>query len=135
VDQVSSERRSANMAAIKGKNTGPELAVRKALHAAGFRFRLHRPDLPGKPDLVLPKYGTAVFVHGCFWHKHKYCPNARIPKTNIKFWVRKLDANALRDIKNKRRLEELGWRVYVVWECELKMKSQKWLFDLKQFLN
>lgn len=135
VDRINAERRSANMAAIKGKNTGPEITVRKDLHAAGFRFRLHRRDLPGKPDLVLPKYRTAVFVHGCFWHMHKDCPNATIPKSNTNFWVGKLGENALRDVKNQTQLKELGWRVYVIWECELKIKSKKWLFDLEKFLN
>lgn len=90
-DSISPEKRSANMAAIRGKDTGPELTVRKAIHSDGFRFRLHRRDLPGKPDLVLPRYGVALFVHGCFGHMHKNCPDATVPKTNADFWVSKLD--------------------------------------------
>ena len=135
VDRITSEQRSANMAAIKGKNTGPELTVRKTLHAAGFRFRLHRRDLPGKPDLVLPKYGTVIFVHGCFWHMHKDCPEASIPKTNTNFWATKLSENASRDVRNQSQLKDLGWRVYVIWECELRKNPKKWLLNLQRFLN
>ena len=123
------------MAAIKGKDTGPELTVRKAIHAAGFRFRLHRRDLPGKPDLVLPRYGVAIFVHGCFWHMHKNCPDATVPKTNTDFWVSKLSKNVVRDERNKDQLIKMGWRVYVIWECELNSHPKQWVLDFQKFLN
>ncbi|UXU76276.1 very short patch repair endonuclease [Paracoccus sp. SMMA_5_TC] len=106
------------MARIRGKDTGPEIAVRKALHAAGFRFRLHRRDLPGTPDIVLPALRTAVFVHGCFWHRHEGCRNATVPGTRTGFWLAKFTANAERDAKNGAALEALGWKVVVIWECE-----------------
>lgn len=108
------------MAAVKGKNTGAELTVRRLLHAAGFRFRLHRKDLPGSPDIVLPKYRAVVFVHGCFWHQHLDCKRATRPTSNLDYWVRKLNRNMARDQQNQAELEALGWRVVVVWECEMK---------------
>jgi DNA mismatch endonuclease (patch repair protein) len=106
------------MARVKGKNTGPEIAVRRFLHAAGLRFRLHRTDLPGKPDIVLPKYRLAIFVHGCFWHRHPGCRRATQPNTRREFWTLKLANNAERDARNVAELRRLGWRVGVVWECE-----------------
>lgn len=119
-DQISPERRSAVMARIAGKNTGPEMRVRKAAHALGLRFRLHRKDLPGKPDLVLPKHQAAVMVHGCFWHRHEGCRRASSPKSNTGYWGAKLDRNVARDQRNAAELERLGWRVVVIWECETK---------------
>lgn len=116
-DRITQENRSRNMAAIRGSNTKPELAVRKFLHANGLRFRLHRKDLPGKPDIILPKYRTAIFVHGCFWHLHG-CRNTVIPKTRTEWWTAKLEGNRARDEKSSLRLNELGWRVIIVWECE-----------------
>jgi DNA mismatch endonuclease (patch repair protein) len=107
------------MSRIKGQHTAPELAVRKMLHAAGYRFRLHRKDLPGKPDIVLPKYKTVLFVHGCFWHSHG-CKHSGTPKTNTGFWATKLADNALRDIKKQTLLIQLGWSVLVIWECEVR---------------
>jgi len=107
------------MSRIRGKSTSPEIAVRKALHKAGFRFRLHRKDLPGKPDIVLPKYKTVIFVHGCFWHSHG-CKDSRTPKTNTEFWCSKLTQNVRRDMGNIRNLKNLGWNVKVIWECEIK---------------
>ena len=107
------------MAAIRGSNTRPEVAVRRALHKAGLRFRLHRRDLPGTPDLVFPRYRTAVFVHGCFWHRHPQCKNARLPATNAEWWRTKLRANQRRDRRQRRELLAAGWRVLVVWECEV----------------
>jgi len=111
--------RSRNMAAISGKNTKPELIIRKGLHAKGLRYRLHVKGLPGKPDLVFPKYNAALFVHGCFWHRHD-CPLFVWPKTRREFWKEKILANVARDTEAIRQLEEQGWRVGTVWECALK---------------
>ena len=116
-DRITQETRSRNMAAIRGSNTKPELTVRRFLHARGFRFRLYRKDLPGRPDIVLPKYRTVIFVHGCFWHLHG-CKNTVIPKTRTKWWTAKLAGNRSRDERIRLRNEELGWRVITVWECE-----------------
>jgi DNA mismatch endonuclease, patch repair protein len=107
------------MRAIKGRNTTPELTVRRELHAAGFRYRLHSPALPGKPDLALPKYRAVIFVHGCFWHKHD-CPLFKVPGERRESWQAKLDANVARDVKVVRELRERGWRVAMVWECALR---------------
>lgn len=116
---LSSERRSWNMSRIKGQNTGPELRLRSLLHRAGFRFRLHVKDLPGRPDIVLPRYCTAIFVHGCFWHRHPGCRNASTPSTRGTFWQEKFDGNVRRDERNRSELVAAGWTVVVVWECEL----------------
>lgn len=105
------------MSRIGGKNTAPEIAVRRFLHARGFRFRLHRKDLPGRPDIVLPKYRTAILVHGCFWHGHT-CKDGRRPRSNQDYWNAKLERNAKRDAKNARQLRALGWKRIVVWECQ-----------------
>lgn len=118
--------RSRNMAAIRAKNTRPELEIRHALHAAGFRYRLHNKSLPGTPDLVLRKHKTAVFVHGCFWHLHR-CKFFRWPKTRAEFWRDKLIMNARRDASALHDLMEAGWRVAVIWECTLRSKS--WTAD------
>ena len=107
------------MAAIRGKNTKPEIIVRRFLHRLGFRFRLHRSDLPGRPDIVLPKYRTVVEVRGCFWHRHEGCPLAYMPKSNREFWESKLNGNRERDRRNLGELASLGWRAIEVWECEL----------------
>lgn len=119
VDMFSAARRSEIMAAISGRDTKPELIVRSLLHRMGYRFCLHRRDLPGKPDVVLPKYKTAVFVHGCWWHLHRGCPAGRLPTANREFWKNKLGRNRRRDAKNVRGLKRLGWRVQVLWECEI----------------
>ena len=116
------EKRSSVMSKIRSQNTLPEKQVRSILFNKGFRFRIHRKDLPGKPDIILPKYKTVVFVHGCFWHYHKDCNEGRIPDTNSKFWKTKLYKNIQRDAKHIKDLEELGWKVIVIWECELKPK-------------
>jgi DNA mismatch endonuclease (patch repair protein) len=118
-DFLTPAQRSERMGRIRGKNTAPELALRSALHRKGFRFRLHRKDLPGKPDLVFPRYKSVVLVHGCFWHRHRGCNIATTPKTNTDFWTAKFDRNVQRDRKNASQLEQGGWRVFVVWECEL----------------
>ncbi len=118
-DVVDKATRSRMMSGIKGKNTKPELLVRRYLHGRGLRYRLHVKRLPGTPDLVLPKYRTVVFVHGCFWHQHKGCRYATIPKTRQEFWLEKLTANCSRDLANEIKLGELGWRVVTIWECEV----------------
>jgi DNA mismatch endonuclease (patch repair protein) len=127
-DAVPAARRR-NMAAIKGRDTKPELIVRRQLHAAGFRFRLHRPDLPGRPDIALPKYRTVIFVHGCFWHRHN-CRYFKWPKTRAAFWRDKIGANVLRDRKRRLELERLGWKVLVVWECETRSEPFSTLHKL-----
>jgi len=114
------DTRSYNMSRISGKDTKPEIMIRKFLHSNGFRYSLHRKDLPGKPDLVLPKYNSVIFVHGCFWHAHEDCKYFKIPETRTDWWKQKLYANKERDEKHIQKLEEMGWSVIVVWECELK---------------
>lgn len=118
MDVVDRATRSRMMSGIRGKGTKPELAVRSFLHRAGLRFRLHA-KLPGKPDLVLPKYRTAVFVHGCFWHRHEGCRYATTPASNVEFWHEKFSGNVQRDERVKRQLEEQGWRVETIWACQL----------------
>jgi DNA mismatch endonuclease (patch repair protein) len=108
------------MAAVKSTNTKPEVAVRRLLHALGYRFRLHSNDLPGRPDMVLPKYKTVVLVHGCFWHQHPDCKPAARPASNLEYWSSKLDRTVIRDRKQQAELEALGWQVVVVWECEIR---------------
>jgi DNA mismatch endonuclease, patch repair protein len=121
-DKLTAIERSRNMASIRSKGMLPELAVRKAAHAAGFRFRLHRRDLPGKPDLVFPKYRAAIFVHGCFWHQHPEprCLDGRPPKSNTGYWGPKLNRNVERDAESRVKLAAMGWRTLVIWECETK---------------
>ena len=116
------EQRSRNMSAIKSKNTKPEIAVRKLLHSMGYRFRLHRKDLPGSPDIVLPKYKTVIFVHGCFWHRHENCKYASTPKTRREFWENKFKSNVKRDKEIQEKIKNLDWRSVVIWECEIKNK-------------
>ncbi len=118
-DKLTPEERSWLMARVRSKDTKPEWILRSALHRLGFRYRLRRKDLPGKPDLVFPKYRAAVFVNGCFWHRHEGCSQATTPKSNVEFWERKFRGNVERDARNHRALRENGWRVVVVWECEL----------------
>jgi DNA mismatch endonuclease (patch repair protein) len=119
MDKLTPQRRSWNMSRIKSSDTGPEKRVRSLLHRMGFRFSLRRRGLPGRPDIVLPKWRTAVFVHGCFWHQHTGCDNAVMPKTRPEFWSSKLNGNVSRDEIAVRALRQLGWRVLTVWECEL----------------
>mgnify|MGYP003498922919 FL=1 len=123
-DTLSQTQRSYNMSRIRGKNTKPEILVRKGLHARGFRFRLHNKKLPGSPDIVLPKYGVAIMVNGCFWHGHKGCRYATKSKTNIEFWETKIARNRHRDEVTTAHLEALGWAVMTIWECELRNTSQ-----------
>ena len=115
-----SEQRSRNMSAIKSKNTKPEIKVRKVLYSMGYRFRLHSKDLPGSPDIVLPKYKTVIFVHGCFWHRHENCKYASNPKTRKEFWNKKFTENKKRDSEIQEKIKILDWRSVVIWECETK---------------
>ena len=123
MDSVTPDIRSRIMRAVKGRDTKPEKRVRSALHAAGFRFRLHRGDLPGRPDLVLPRYKIAVFVHGCFWHGHS-CPRGARPSSNADFWNAKIERNIARDRAAAASLAELGWKAVVIWECTLARDTQ-----------
>lgn len=124
-DSLTPEHRSKNMAAIKGKNTKPELEVREFLHHQGYRYRLHRKDLPGKPDITLNKYKTVLFINGCFWHRHEGCQFAYNPKSNIEFWQQKFKKNVENDLKKHDALMAQGWKVIVVWECEIKNQTYK----------
>ncbi|MGI9651969.1 very short patch repair endonuclease [Chryseobacterium sp. RLHN22] len=134
MDRHSKETRSYNMSQIKGKNTKPEILVRKFLFANGFRYRLHDKKLPGKPDIVLRKYKAVIFVHGCFWHGHDGCEKFVIPKTRTHFWLNKINTNISNDNKNIEALKKDGWNVIIVWECEIKneIRMQKLL---KQITN
>ncbi len=118
VDTLSPEERSRVMSRIRGKDTKPELTVRRILHSMGYRFRLHRRDLPGNPDIVLPRHGVCIFVHGCFWHLHRKCKAARLPKTRRAWWRKKLEGNVARDKRRAATLRRLGWRVITIWECQ-----------------
>ena len=118
-DRLSKARRSWNMSRIRGKDTTPEKVVRTLLHRMGYRFRLHGKKLPGRPDIVLPKHKTVVFVHGCFWHRHRGCRRSTTPAHRRAWWLKKLEGNAARDKANRRALAQIGWRVIVVWQCHL----------------
>lgn len=135
-DIVSPEKRSIMMAGIRAKDTKPELTVRKALYAAGFRFRLHNKKLPGTPDIVLAKHRVAIFVHGCFWHLHRNCKLSKIPATRTEMWSHKLKANATKDAQVTYQLLALGWRVLVVWECHIRSHrdSAELTQDLTQWI-
>lgn len=130
-DIVTKKVRSRIMSSVKQRHTKPEVVVRALLHRLGYRFRLHRKDLPGSPDIVLPKYRTAIFVHGCFWHQHEKCPKARRPSSNLEYWNTKLDENISRDKRKENELSKLGWQIITVWQCEtrdlesLSVKLQK----------
>lgn len=135
MDTISKARRSHNMARILAKNTTPELIVRRLLHKHGYRFRLHRSDLPGKPDMVFPSRKSVIFVHGCFWHQHSAakCLDGHMPKSNSQYWVKKLQANIERDRQHCSALHKMGWSVAVVWECETR-RPEKLLRKLEFFL-
>ena len=137
IDIVSPEVRSQMMRAIGAKNTAPEMRVRKFLHAAGLRYRLHVHNLPGKPDMVLPKFRCVIFVHGCFWHRHPRCALATTPATRPEFWNHKFEQNSARDIKVKALLEAEGWTVLVIWECETRSEDSliKLLQDVRASLK
>ncbi len=123
MDTLTSERRSWNMSRIRGENTKPELAVRSVLHRMGYRFRLSNKTLPGKPDIVLPKYRAVIFVHGCFWHRHQGCKYTYTPKSRLDFWEQKFEGNIMRDENNLSLLQKEGWLPIVVWECEIKRNA------------
>lgn len=120
MDRLTREHRSWNMSRIRGHDTGPERMVRSLLHRLGFRFRLHSRRLPGRPDIVLPKYRSVVFVHGCFWHRHLDCPFAYTPKSRVDFWASKFAENVARDRRTTAALRQVGWKAVIVWECELR---------------
>lgn len=124
MDNISPEKRSWNMGKIRAKNTGPEIIVRSLLHSLGYRFRIHSEKLPGHPDIVLPKYKTIIFVHGCFWHRHRKCKYAYTPKTRTEFWNTKFSGNIKRDREVQFELKQLGWRVLIIWECEISDKTK-----------
>ena len=132
-DHLDKKKRSWNMSQIHSKDSLAEIKVRSALHAAGYRFRLHRKDLPGTPDIVLQKHRVAIFVHGCFWHRDEGCVKASTPKSNVSFWKKKLDENVQRDLKVKSLLIDLGWRVKVIWECQT-FKSDKLVKAIEEFI-
>jgi DNA mismatch endonuclease, patch repair protein len=133
MDHVSPDRRSHIMRLVTSADTRPEIAVRSLLHRMGFRFRLYRKDLPGTPDVVLPKWRAIVLIHGCFWHRHPRCRKATTPKSRVDFWKNKFDANVKRDRDVRRRLKRLGWRVCIVWQCELS-QPQKLAARLLRFI-
>jgi DNA mismatch endonuclease (patch repair protein) len=122
-DPLAPEERSRRMALIRSKNTGPEWRVRRIVHGMGFRYRLHRRDLPGCPDLVFPSRRKIIFVHGCFWHRHKGCSRCRLPKSRQEFWAPKLERNRIRDRIQKKKLKRLGWDVLVIWECQTEQRE------------
>ncbi len=123
-DRVTPEKRSEIMRAVRGKNTGPEMIVRSAAHRLGLRFRLHDPRLPGRPDMVMPKWKTVIFINGCYWHRHRGCRKATTPKSNTGFWEAKFASNQARDRRNYKKLATLGWRVLVIWQCEVRSHEQ-----------
>jgi DNA mismatch endonuclease (patch repair protein) len=125
-DTLSPSARSERMARVRGKDTKPEMVVRRLVYGMGYRYRLHRSDLPGRPDLAFPKLKKAIFVHGCFWHRHpsNKCELTRLPKSRLEFWLPKFEENRRRDLRNQRALKGLGWRFLLVWECQLRHKEQ-----------
>jgi DNA mismatch endonuclease (patch repair protein) len=138
LDKLSAERRSANMRQIRSKNTAPEILLRRMLHRQGYRFRLHRKELPGKPDIVFPSRRKAIFVHGCFWHQHSGCREGRIPRSRREYWEPKLTRNRQRDDAAQVSLNDQGWQTLVMWECELKdtgaaMKTARRFLERKNF--
>jgi DNA mismatch endonuclease (patch repair protein) len=133
-DVFSKEKRSWIMSRVKWRDTKPEMLVRSLVHRMGFRFRVHRRDLPGNPDIVLPRHGKVIFVHGCFWHGHKWCSRSKRPTTNKTFWNKKLDGNIERDKRFRRELRRLGWKELVVWQCDTQ-NPEKLLQKLEKFLH
>lgn len=134
-DTITPERRSWNMSRIRCRNTKPERRLRSLLHRAGYRFRLHRRDLAGSPDIVLPKYSTAILVHGCYWHRHPGCKNASTPSTRTEFWEAKFKATVERDKKNAGLLKDAGWQAITVWECQLELDPRGVLSSIECLLS
>lgn len=135
-DVHNKQTRSYNMSQIKSGNTKPELLVRKFLHASGFRYKLHDKTLPGKPDIVLPKYKTIIFIHGCFWHGHANCKYFKIPQTRTAWWLHKINTNKANDAKAVKALKKAGWKIITIWECRLKpAKIEKTLSSLLNQLS
>jgi DNA mismatch endonuclease (patch repair protein) len=134
-DKLTAEHRSWNMSRIRSKNTTPEKVVRSMLHRMGYRFSLHRKDLPGRPDIVLPRHNTVIFVHGCFWHLHAGCNQGRIPATRREFWENKLNGNVKRDEQHQRVLRQLGWRVITLWECDVEQRKDRVARRLSRLLK
>ncbi|MBR5346756.1 MAG: DNA mismatch endonuclease Vsr [Deltaproteobacteria bacterium] len=134
MDTIDAAKRSWTMAQVKSRDTRPEKQVRSLLHRMGYRFRLHRRDLPGKPDIVLPKYQAVIFVHGCWWHRHDCFNGQRLPKSRLDFWLPKLEGNRERDLRNQALLRKMGWNVLVIWECMLK-KEEPLRNMIQQFLT
>lgn len=133
-DKISKERRSRNMAAIRSKHMKPEMIVRSLAHRLRYRFRLHRPDLPGSPDLVFPRMNKVIFVHGCFWHQHSKCREGRLPKSRPEYWIPKLTRNVARDEEHQVHLKKLGWKVLTIWECEVE-DTERTKIRLRKFLG
>lgn len=131
VDKIDSATRSRNMAAIKSRNTTPELLIRSGLHKRGFRFRLHVKDLPGKPDIVLPKYNAVIFINGCFWHGHPNCRLYKLPGTRTEYWQKKITRNQANDARSRALLLESNWRVCIIWECKIRASKK----DLNQLID
>lgn len=135
IDIVDRATRSRMMSGIRSRDTTPELRVRKFLHQAGMRFRLHDSSIPGRPDIVLKKFGVAIFVHGCFWHGHRGCRYFRLPTTRSEFWRQKIEGNCARDLRNKKLAKAAGWRVLIVWECDLRNKPDFVLAKAEAFIR
>lgn len=133
-DKISKARRSANMRAVRSRNTRPEIQVRQIAHRLGYRFRLHRSDLPGKPDIAFPSRQKAIFIHGCFWHQHKGCRRATVPKSNLGFWRSKLARNTERDAEQLAEIRKRGWGALVVWECEIR-NERRLIAKMGRFLG
>jgi len=134
VDVFTKEKRHEIMSSVKNRDTKPEKIVRSLVHRMGFRFSLHRKDLPGTPDIVLPRHGKVIFVHGCYWHGHANCRKSTLPTSNTTFWTEKIAKNKGRDVKAKRQLRQTGWQVLVIWECEI-AQTEKLLQKLNKFLE
>lgn len=134
MDTLTKEKRSWNMSRITSRNTKPEILLRSLLHREGFRFRLHDKRLPGKPDIVLPRHRTVIFVNGCFWHRHSNCKYAYTPRSRQEFWLNKFQGTVQRDREKQKMLADLGWQVLVVWECELKRNSSLLISDISSKL-
>ena len=133
-DKLATNTRSRNMASIRSTNTKPELALRSRLFKKGYRFRIHKRDLPGKPDIVFPKHRLAIFVHGCFWHLHDDCRDGHIPKSREEYWRPKLEKNVQRDTQHNLSLKELGWEVVIVWECEIRKRIDEVIQSIERSL-